>query len=319
MGFPAAPFPAEPLHGVTLVKRGKVRDVYDAGPGLLLLVASDRISAFDIVLSPGIPGKGVVLTQLSNFWFDLLHDVTPHHLVATRREEFPAPFRDVAALEGRAVLARAVRILPIECVVRGFLIGSGWKEYQARGSVCGIELPCGLRLADRLPEPVFTPSTKEEVGHDENISFDEVASRVGGSVAEELRDLSLRLYARAAAYAEQRGVIIADTGRNCTRTVWSGGTGRPSRASSYPPVESSGSRGRCTYSVSARGQTRPAPTTAPGATATTVDSPARASAHHRNANSNALASSTCMESTPAAGRKQLCCSESRGCANTNSI
>jgi len=211
MRFPADPFPAEPLPEGTLVKRGKVRDVYGAGPGLLLLVASDRISAFDVVLAPGIPGKGIILTQLSNFWFERLRDLTPNHLVSTQRSEFPAPFDAIPALDGRAVVARALRIVPIECVVRGYIIGSGWKEYQASGSVCGIPLPTGLRQADRLADPIFTPSTKAEVGHDENIPFDEVVRRVGGDVAERLRSLSLRLYGAAAAHAEKQGVIIADT------------------------------------------------------------------------------------------------------------
>jgi phosphoribosylaminoimidazole-succinocarboxamide synthase len=211
MRFPAEPFPAEPLPGGTLVKRGKVRDVYGAGPGLLLLVASDRISAFDVVLAPGIPGKGIILTQLSNFWFERLRDLAPNHLVSTRTSEFPPPFATIPALDGRAVVARALRIVPIECVVRGYIIGSGWKEYQASGSVCGIPLPAGLRQADRLAEPIFTPSTKAEVGHDENIPFDEVVRLVGGEVAESLRSLSLRLYSAAAAHAEKQGVIIADT------------------------------------------------------------------------------------------------------------
>ncbi|MBI4917786.1 MAG: phosphoribosylaminoimidazolesuccinocarboxamide synthase [Acidobacteria bacterium] len=211
MRFPTEPFPAEPLPVGTLVKWGKVRDVYGAGPGLLLLVASDRISAFDVVLAPGIPGKGIVLTQLSNFWFERLRDLVPNHLVSTRRSDFPAPFDALASLDGRAVVARALRIVPIECVVRGYIIGSGWKEYQASGSVCGILLPAGLRQADRLAEPIFTPSTKAEVGHDENIPFDEVVRRVGGDVAESLRTLSLRIYSAAAAHAEKQGVIIADT------------------------------------------------------------------------------------------------------------
>jgi phosphoribosylaminoimidazole-succinocarboxamide synthase len=211
MPFPTEPFPSQPLVEGALIKRGKVRDVYTAGPGLLLVVATDRISAFDVVLSPGIPGKGVVLNRLSNFWFDRLGDLVPHHLVATERADFPAPFDAFPNLEGRACLARSVRIVPVECVVRGYLIGSGWKEYQASGAVCGLRLPSGLRMAERLPAPIFTPSTKAEVGHDENIGFDEVVRLVGGAVAERLRDLSLALYARAAAHAEQRGVIIADT------------------------------------------------------------------------------------------------------------
>ncbi|MGE5236701.1 MAG: phosphoribosylaminoimidazolesuccinocarboxamide synthase [Acidobacteriota bacterium] len=209
--FPTTPFPSQPLAGAELLRKGKVRDVYRAAPGRLVIVATDRISAFDVVLEPGIPGKGVVLGQLSNFWFTMLGDVVPHHLVATETSEFPPPFAGARQLAGRSCLVREVRIVPIECVVRGYIIGSGWKEYQATGSVCGLRLPAGLAMADRLPEPIFTPSTKAEVGHDENISFDRVVRAVGGELAERLRTLSLELYTRAAGYAEERGVIIADT------------------------------------------------------------------------------------------------------------
>jgi len=207
----AAAFPSAPLFPGRLVKRGKVRDVYQAPEGRLLVVASDRISAFDVVLDPGVPGKGIVLTQLSNFWFGTLSAVVPNHLVATELAEFPPPFRGEPLLAGRACLVKALGIVPVECVVRGFIVGSGWKEYQATGSVCGVRLPAGLRQADRLPEPIFTPSTKAEVGHDENISFDEVVGLVGGPVAERVRDVSLDLYRRAAALAEERGIVIADT------------------------------------------------------------------------------------------------------------
>lgn len=200
-----------PVAGAHLVKRGKVRDVYAAGPGQLLIVASDRISAFDVVLEPGIPDKGVVLTQLSNFWFEALADVVPNHLLVTRLEGLPEPFAAAEELRGRASLVRAVRIAPVECIVRGYLVGSGWKEYKAAGTVCGIRLPAGLRQADRLPAPIFTPSTKAEEGHDENISFDRMVEAVGGGVAEELRRLSLELYTRAAQLAQARGIIIADT------------------------------------------------------------------------------------------------------------
>jgi len=206
-----APFPTAPLFPEQLLKRGKVRDVYRAGGDRLLVVASDRISAFDVVLDPGIPGKGIVLTQLSNFWFSTLAEVAPHHVLATERSEFPEPFASAPQLDRRACLVRAVRIVPVECVVRGYIVGSGWKEYQAMGSVSGVPLPGGLRQAERLPSPVFTPSTKAEVGHDENITFEEVVRRVGGEVAETLRELSLELYRRAAALAEARGIIIADT------------------------------------------------------------------------------------------------------------
>lgn len=200
-----------PVAGAHLVKRGKVRDVYAAGPGRLLIVASDRISAFDVVLEPGIPDKGVVLTQLSNYWFDALSDVVPNHLMATRPADLPEPFASAEGLRGRASLVRAVRIAPVECIVRGYIVGSGWKEYQAAGTVCGIRLPAGLRQADRLPDPIFTPSTKAEEGHDENISFDRMTELVGGGVAEELRRVSVELYTRAARLAQARGIVIADT------------------------------------------------------------------------------------------------------------
>ena len=206
-----APFPSAPLFPGRLLRRGKVRDVYQADGERLVIVASDRISAFDAVLDPGVPGKGVVLTQLSNFWFERLAGVVPNHLVETRTAAFPEPFCGQALLEGRACLARAVRIVPIECVVRGFIVGSGWKEYQAQGSVCGVRLPAGLRQADRLAAPVFTPSTKAETGHDENVTFDEVVRLAGGALAERLRAVSLELYRRAAEFAEARGIIIADT------------------------------------------------------------------------------------------------------------
>ena len=204
-------FPTAPLFPGLLVKRGKVRDVYSAGEAGLVVVASDRISAFDVVLSPGVPGKGVVLTQLSNFWFSRLADVSPHHVLATELSALPEPFASTPALFARACLVRHVRIVPVECVVRGYLAGSGWKEYQAGGAVCGIPLPAGLREAERLPRPIFTPSTKAEVGHDENITFDRVVETIGGPLAEKLRDVSLELYRRAAALAEERGIIIADT------------------------------------------------------------------------------------------------------------
>jgi phosphoribosylaminoimidazole-succinocarboxamide synthase len=207
----SAAFSSGPLFPGRLVKRGKVRDVYQVGPDRLLFVASDRISAFDVVLDPGVPGKGVVLTQLSNFWFGTLGGVVPNHLLATILSDFPEPFSKEASLAGRACVVKALRIIPVECVVRGFIVGSGWKEYQAKGSVCGVRLPSGLRQAERLPEPIFTPSTKEEVGHDENIPFDEVVRLAGGNVAERLRDVSLEIYRLAASLAEKRGIIIADT------------------------------------------------------------------------------------------------------------
>ena len=192
------------------LKRGKVRDVYDLGEELLI-VSTDRISAFDWVLPTGIPDKGRVLTEVSSFWFDLL-DV-PHHLLETdvRRMDLPAG-SDRQSLAGRSVLVRKTQVVPIECVVRGYLSGSGWSEYQENGQVCGVRLPAGLRDSDRLPEPIFTPATKEELGaHDVNISFDEMSERIGRELAEELRRRSLAIYERGAAHALAAGIILADT------------------------------------------------------------------------------------------------------------
>ena len=195
--------------GLKLASRGKVRDLYEVGDDLLL-VATDRLSAFDVVLPTPIPDKGRVLTQLSLFWFKTLGDIIPHHVLSAT--EFPPP-ADVYSqqLAGRSMLCRKTRPLPIECVVRGYLAGSGWKDYRTSGKVCGVALPPGLRESDRLPAPIFTPSTKATSGHDENISFDEVVARVGGERAEELRSVSLQIYRRAAAYAEPRGILLADT------------------------------------------------------------------------------------------------------------
>jgi phosphoribosylaminoimidazole-succinocarboxamide synthase len=195
--------------GLKLRGRGKVRDLYEVGDRLLI-VATDRLSAFDVVLPTPIPDKGRVLTQLSLFWFEKLRDVIPHHVVEA--VHFPAelaPFeRD---LHGRAMLVRRTEPLPIEFVVRGYLAGSGWKEYKSGGKVCGIPLPPGLRESDRLPEPIFTPSTKATSGHDENISFDQAAERIGRPLAERLRAVSLEVYRRASEYAAGRGILIADT------------------------------------------------------------------------------------------------------------
>jgi len=197
------------LPGLKLRGRGKVRDIYELGDRLLI-VATDRLSAFDVVLPTPIPDKGRVLTQLSLFWFDKLASVIPNHVIsATQFPDELAPFS--AELTGRAMLVRRTEPVPIECVVRGYLSGSGWKGYQATGAVCGIRLPAGLRESDRLPEPIFTPSTKATTGHDENISFEETITRVGRPLAERLRDTSLEIYRRAAAYALERGIIIADT------------------------------------------------------------------------------------------------------------
>ena len=212
------------LPGQKLWRRGKVRDVYDLGDRLLV-VATDRISAFDVVLPTGIPQKGVVLTQLSLFWFRLLADVAPNHVLSADVADFGAPLaahRD--QLEGRSMLVVKTDPFPVECVVRGYLVGSGWKDYQATGAVCGIKLPAGLRESDRLDPPIFTPATKAETGHDENISFERMADIVGAERAAELRDLSLEIYSRARAHAESRGVILADTkfefGEKDGRAVW---------------------------------------------------------------------------------------------------
>jgi phosphoribosylaminoimidazole-succinocarboxamide synthase len=199
------------LAGVARHARGKVRDVYSVDDRLLI-VATDRISAFDYILKSGIPDKGRVLTQLSLFWFDFLRDVVPNHFLTARVDEYPAPlpqFRD--QLEGRSMLVKRARMIDIECVARGYLSGSGWKEYLEQGTVCGIALPAGLRESDRLPEPIFTPATKAQTGHDENVSFQHVVSLIGETLAGRLRDLTLEIYHRAARYAETKGIIIADT------------------------------------------------------------------------------------------------------------
>ncbi|MGA8013639.1 MAG: phosphoribosylaminoimidazolesuccinocarboxamide synthase, partial [Candidatus Acidiferrales bacterium] len=195
--------------GLKLLGRGKVRDIYDLGDRLLI-VATDRLSAFDVVLPTPIPDKGRVLTQLSLFWFEKLADVVPHHVIEAKNFTGElAPYAD--ALAGRAMLVRRTDPAPIECVVRGYISGSGWKDYQKTGAICGIPLPAGLRESDRLPEPIFTPSTKATTGHDENISFEETVFRIGLPLAERLRDVSLTLYRRAVEHAGARGIIIADT------------------------------------------------------------------------------------------------------------
>ncbi|MBI4912589.1 MAG: phosphoribosylaminoimidazolesuccinocarboxamide synthase [Acidobacteria bacterium] len=194
-----------------LFRRGKVREVYEIG-GRLLIVASDRISAFDCVMPEGIPDKGRILTQVANFWFRATGDIVPNHLLTTEAADFPPELEAYRGLlEGRAVLVQRTDPIPVECVVRGYLAGSGWKEYQESGRVCGIVLPPGLKLADRLPEPIFTPATKEESGHDENISFDRMAAIVGAPLAKRLRELSLALYRRGTELAAQRGILLADT------------------------------------------------------------------------------------------------------------
>lgn len=200
------------LEGVKLLHRGKVRDVYEAGDNRLLIVATDRLSAFDVVLPTPIPDKGRVLTQLSLFWFDLLSKVVPNHLITACVDEYPEElrrFRD--QLEGRSMLVHKAKMAPVECVARGYLSGSGWKDYQATGSLCGIKLPAGLRESDRLPEPIFTPSTKAEVGHDENISYEAAVAAVGAETAAQLKELTLKVYSTAADYALSKGIILADT------------------------------------------------------------------------------------------------------------
>ena len=204
------------LDGLTLHRRGKVRDVYEvplaSGETALLMIATDRISAFDYVLGSGIPDKGKVLTQLSAFWFERLAGLVPHHLLSTRVEDFPAAAQPHAALlSGRTMLCRMTRPLPVECVARGYLSGSGWKEYQQTGAVCGIRLPEGLRESDRLPEPIFTPATKAESGHDENISYEQAGAIVGEDLIKRLKELTLEIYRRGCEHAESKGIIIADT------------------------------------------------------------------------------------------------------------
>lgn len=198
--------------GLGPVKRGKVRDIYDLGEHLLI-VATDRLSAFDVIMPQGIPFKGKVLTQISDFWFERTRELVRNHVVTSQVDDFPAsckPYRE--QLRDRSMLVRKCRPLPIECVVRGYLAGSGWQEYRQGRAVCGISLPEGLVESSRLPEPIFTPATKEELGqHDENISFDRMASVVGKELAARVRDLSLKIYNHAAAFAETRGIIIADT------------------------------------------------------------------------------------------------------------
>jgi phosphoribosylaminoimidazole-succinocarboxamide synthase len=211
-----APLLETTLEGLTLNRRGKVRDVYDvtlrSGKPGLLIVATDRISAFDYVLGSGIPDKGKVLTQLSGFWFERMRDLVPHHLLSLEVDEFPeAARRHADILRGRTMLARLTEPVPVECVARGYLSGSGWKEYQQTGSVCGVKLPAGLRESDRLPEPIFTPATKAETGHDINISEQEAGRLVGADLIRRLKTLTLEIYRRGCEHAASKGIIIADT------------------------------------------------------------------------------------------------------------
>ncbi len=199
------------LPGLPKFRSGKVREVFDLGDSLLL-VATDRISAFDCILPTGIPDKGAVLNRLSAWWFERLRHIVPNHMISIEPSEWPAALQARAdVLRGRAMLARKAQALPVECVVRGYLVGSGWKEYREKGTVCGLQLRAGYRPADRLDEPIFTPAHKAETGHDENISFEEMGRRIGATLAARLRDASLALYREAAAHALRCGIIIADT------------------------------------------------------------------------------------------------------------
>jgi phosphoribosylaminoimidazole-succinocarboxamide synthase len=200
------------LGDLPLIARGKVRDIYDLGNNQLLFVATDRISAFDHVLATGITNKGRILTQLSLFWFDLLKDTVKNHLLTADITQFPsacAPYLN--QLEGRSMLVKRAEMFPVECVVRGYISGSGWKDYKQTGSVCGIKLPPGLRESDKLPEPIFTPAAKNNVGHDENISFQQMVNSIGQKPAEDLRDLTIKIYEKASNHAAGKGLILADT------------------------------------------------------------------------------------------------------------
>jgi len=194
-----------------LIKRGKVRDIYELGENLLI-VATDRLSAFDVIMPQPIPYKGLVLTQISNYWFDVMRDIVANHIVLTDVDKFPSeckPYRE--QLRGRSIIVKKARPLPVECIVRGYLSGSGWNEYKKSKSICGISLPVGLVESSKLPEPIFTPSTKADVGHDENISFDQAVSILGKETALKVRELTIEIYKRASTIAEQKGIIIADT------------------------------------------------------------------------------------------------------------
>ena len=199
------------MPGMNLYTRGKVRDVYDLGNNLLI-IATDRISAFDCVMPNGIPGKGKLLTEMSLFWFDLVSDIVPNHIGTASIDEFPEQLKPYCdQLEGRSMIVKKSRRIDVECIVRGYISGSGWKDYQKTGGICGIKLTPGLSESEKLPENIFTPSTKAKEGHDENVSFDLVVEQIGETLADEIRDLSLAVYEKAWSYAESRGIIIADT------------------------------------------------------------------------------------------------------------
>lgn len=211
MNNPEAIFESS-IPGLQLIARGKVRDIYAIDDKHLLLVATDRLSAYDVVMPDPVPGKGEVLTKLSNFWFEMMEDLIPNHLVKKSLASVIGEGETANALERRSMVVRRLSPLPIEAVVRGYLIGSGWNDYQASGTVCGIDLPAGLRQASRLPETIFTPATKADAGdHDENVSFERVVGMIGAELATKVRDISIRIYERAAEYALDRGIIIADT------------------------------------------------------------------------------------------------------------
>lgn len=199
------------LKGIPFFKRGKVREVYDLGENLLI-ISTDRVSCFDVILPTAIPGKGQFLTEISKFWFDLTKDIVPNHLVSMDVNDYPAeldPYKDVLA--GRSMLVKKAKPLPVECIVRGYISGSGWKDYKRTGSICGIKLPEGLQESDKLPEVIFTPSTKADVGHDENVSQDYIEAQIGKDIADKIKELSIAVYTKARDYAEKRGIIIADT------------------------------------------------------------------------------------------------------------
>ncbi|MEN6473056.1 MAG: phosphoribosylaminoimidazolesuccinocarboxamide synthase [Syntrophaceae bacterium] len=200
------------IKGTKKLSSGKVREIFDVDAEHLLMVTTDRISAFDVILPDPIPDKGKVLNQISIFWFEKTRSIVPNHIVVVQAENYPAPFTDDKRLEGRSMLVKKAKPLTVECVVRGYITGSGWKEYQQKGSICGIDLPAGLKESEKLPEPIFTPTTKAEIGlHDEAIDFATVISMLGPSMAEQVRDLALKIYAMASDYALKKGIIIADT------------------------------------------------------------------------------------------------------------
>jgi phosphoribosylaminoimidazole-succinocarboxamide synthase len=235
-----------------LINQGKVRDIYDLGEHLLI-VTSDRISAFDVIMNEGIPQKGYVLTQISKFWFEMMGDIIPNHLVATEVDDFPAVTHQYREqLEGRSMLTKKATPLPIECIVRGYLSGSGWKEYQQKGSLCGIELPAGMLESSKLAEPLFTPSTKAELGeHDENISFAQAAEICGAELTQRVSDVSIQIYQRARDYAAKKGIIIADTkfefGMIGDQLIWIDEATTPDSSRFWPSAQYAAGRAQPSY------------------------------------------------------------------------